>query len=329
MQSLDLRPEAQDLCICDPAQHRAAEQQRRHAGRIPMIAAAAIIGIVASGCSAEDSGDASSTSEQIVGVPPGSTQSGDPTYDATTSSERPGAEAPDSNQAADPLLDQFVLLPEQDALIFETVQILVSKCMVEKGFEYEPVIYDPRVYAQTQTPVTEEDIRRYGYSPIPVPPGPVSPNVARMTDEPGYRDTLSQCDTPAYDRVYPPDGRHAAVSRILEIAESDVIRYTLESREHTDLVSEWATCMRNLGFDYSYPDEPVGEFSGAPMSPLQIETRRADVGCRHEISFEQRVRAIENRFAEEWIEANPTVAQEALEARDELLRAVGDLRASL
>ncbi|MFJ9818412.1 hypothetical protein ACIRU3_24735 [Streptomyces sp. NPDC101151] len=191
----------------------------------------------------------------------------------------------------------------EDTAIESAQQVLTRRCMRTYGIAYEPAKPAPRAAKPADRRYglsSASEAARFGYHPNsdagPPPPQPDLPTDALPVFY-GKRGSV----TGARDKVMykgkevPADGCFGQSVRKLSKGYDDPAGAAVASRIATgsyeksltdpkvkDGFRKWSACMRNSGFQYKSPMEPLNNpaFQGATVSGKEKKTATADVRCK-------------------------------------------------
>lgn len=226
-------------------------------------------------------------------------------------------------------LSAFRLTDEDKDFVYETWQLGMQSCMGDLGFQYDPVNPDD-LPADPTIASDSEDVALYGYD---FPPGSdemfQTANDDRIADDPAYKsaflgpDGSSGCRGNAQTRAFGEGGDFGNIDSIIAEAYGAALEQAGASDALPALNQKWAACMAKDGHSFDTPGAALAEYNGGATTPLEINTRVADLACQAETTYELTFSQIVNDYAKKWMDANPGSLQQWTTAKDAYL---ADLR---
>ncbi|SFW78032.1 hypothetical protein [Amycolatopsis australiensis] len=220
--------------------------------------------------------------------------------------------------------------------------ILITKCMRDKGFPYQPADGGGGGAAQQNAPLPDYGLndlkaaRESGYSP----PGGGSIQVAAEQGRIPTLDKLVQDHGAAWVKALygflPPDtsGSDGCLSTaVVSAPEYDKLDKELPGRlagqasERTQgdsrvvaALSAWSACMADSGFSYRSPAEPRRQKWPSPPSAAEIATAVADVNCKARTNLAGIWLAVQTGYQQTLVEQNAPALKQLQDAWQGVLK---------
>ncbi len=197
----------------------------------------------------------------------------------------------------------------QAIAIHDAEENLVSACMNERGFRYEPEAstYDPSNTSRWYGVVDPEEAAVYGYRPPSLVEQKKS--LARKSNETASRDATfvaayggtdatqrdikddrgaviahydpKSCWGQAKDAIEPDWGKSLVITKAAESIASNAATTAEASREVQDGFADWSRCMKTKGFTFSDPWAANNSvWPGDTAGAKEIKTAVADAECK-------------------------------------------------
>lgn len=192
---------------------------------------------------------------------------------------------------------------DEDAAIEGAQHILTQRCLRTFGIEYEPPQQDPEAPAPADRRYglsSASEAQRLGYHPDsgPLPTGPDLPEDALTVfygnrgADPGSGEKImyegkevpeNGCFGQAMDTLSDEYDDPAGAAAARHISTSSYSE-SLTDPTVKEAFRKWSACMRNAGFTYDSPMDPLNSpaFQGEKVSAEEKETAVTDVGCKEE-----------------------------------------------
>ena len=232
--------------------------------------------------------------------------------------------APD-DPLGDSLFDSTFDIESVVQRVFSKNEEMTASCMKAAGFDYLPIVYDPKVYAPPEPPSDPSAVRQFGYSAPPYSPPTTSPNAARISREPQYLEHLQQCHDDTYLLIVPSESEFNRLSELIAQERSQLIAAALASSQGAAVNHAWSECMSAAGYDYASPAEPLAQFAGDVLEETEVSVRITDLVCQQSVSYDRTLRQQEDELTRKWLIEHPTVAADYAAAVAEIDERIGSL----
>ncbi|WP_126641429.1 hypothetical protein [Embleya hyalina] len=228
-------------------------------------------------------------------------------------------------------LDPYFLSPDDSDKLLKALDILVRDCVRRAG------LAPPREHPSKNFYPSRNN-RRYGIMD------------SREADANGYRlvfpearpdEVLTEEQIKALSGTKngkpgpggaPAEGCNASAARqvtgtsgypsdfpVVQQINHESFRISKEDGRVTKVIELWSECMKGKGFSYKTPFDT--EFrQDQPPSPLEIETAKADVGCKRQVNFVNTWSGIESAYQKVLIDRNKKALDNVLLKRNEQLQ---------
>lgn len=241
-------------------------------------------------------------------------------------------------------LDQIRLSDDDQERIYETWQIGMSQCIADLGFDMVTVPYSATASSRMEvtTPIDPDVIAQYGYDQPPDPNElpPMGPNEHRAENDPAFRaaligdssDPSDGCRGIWSDRTYDENSELAQLSTQLGQVQADLLIELENSTIMLDLDNAWSECMARNGLHFETPVDAEGRYvSNYPpeVTPEEVLTRQADIACQIETGYVQKSYQWVHDRVTQWLDENAQIVDHYLKLKNEHLRHLVDVRASL
>lgn len=206
----------------------------------------------------------------------------------------------------------------EGAVITEVLNRSVQDCMVEQGFEYEPVVVEPSdATVEDVLYPTPEELAAYGYgwrshgfalvdiSTI-VPNSESAPGLAACGASAG-----AAFDFSAYDEA----------SQVLTDADSRVISASVKNDERTLAANaEWKSCMSDAGYTFdTWGDAERSTYADGMETLPALALAKVDYGCRNNYHLAEIERELRREYVAAWVESHPDEMEALASAKTALL----------
>jgi hypothetical protein len=183
---------------------------------------------------------------------------------------------------------------------FVANQTLLTTCLRDQGFDYEPIEYSSEWdLVDLVSPLDRRFAEARGYHLPAITP--VDAN-SELYDDPSFGASYDECGRSANARVFRTADNYAQSAQAL----SQDLRATLErfaaSSEGAVVVEAWGECMSRRGYEYASPSDPAREFQEASdVTDDELRVRIADLDCDEEVGFTVRRFAWESDVVGRWM----------------------------
>ncbi|MEU6144265.1 hypothetical protein ABZ848_28440 [Streptomyces sp. NPDC047081] len=264
-------------------------------------------------------------------------------------------EAAGSDRSADPgdpatwvlPLQAYLPDPEQEDLLFQSLEDAKAACMARFGFDYRPAKPLPDFGPDTLTDLRygihdRQVAETYGYKPA----GDMdayqeemrqameantltAAEEAAMTGEGGGKAELPEggCAGEAHRRIYGTDDQ---VSTLAMDLSNQAYTKAKKTEPVQKVFRSWSQCMAKRGYSYDEPlDAPSDPAFAAPKAePAEIATALADLECRDEYRVAEVWFDTETRLQRELAEQHIQELQEAGQVLETALKAAARTKAT-
>lgn len=246
----------------------------------------------------------------------------------TTTTAQPGSEPATTAPSVidgEPQLPQYLGLvaafsDAEAALISEVLNRLVQECMVEQGFEYEPVDVVPaEAMAEDVLYPTPEELAGYGYAwrshrfeLVDVESTTIVPN---SESAPG----LAACEASA-DTAFEFSAYNDA-SQVLTDADSREISASVENDERMLAANAgWKSCMSDAGYEFdTWGEAERSTYPDGMETPSALALAKADYGCRNNYHLAEIELELRREYVAAWVESHPDEMEAVASAKTALL----------
>ncbi|MFJ1751600.1 hypothetical protein [Kitasatospora sp. NPDC088134] len=230
------------------------------------------------------------------------------------------------------------------AQVMRASKALVKNCMARFGFDYKVsagttsapdgnLANRPRRYGMTDPAF----VAKYGYhlpgdvngSPSPPAPEPMSDAAYRVFI--GDADPALAGKVPATvaGQAVPAGGCSGEAKRKLQVGDDQApaeeinmasFHRSLSDAKVVAVFAAWSDCMKQSGYSYKSPLDPLATLTGGTLSPTEIATATADVRCKQSVDLVAVWSGVEAGIQKQMIAEKEVVLSDAKKRQEATLK---------
>jgi hypothetical protein len=219
---------------------------------------------------------------------------------------------------------------DETQLVFRVREILVARCMSQRGFLYDVPAVIPVADGPQSLYPDPGLIAQYGYGWRAAVVRPDDPTVEQsQASAPGFFEAFNGTSSEIGCGVVASDelgmSEWYSIRQVLANEQAELETLVDTDPDNSELWSKWAECMTSSGFQYGKPSdaEAAALSTGDPATPENVQLAVHDYGCRMSTGYAEGRREIHRRLVIQWIESNPDILGDLQRIKDSLVERAG------